>query len=247
MGYRSMMTSDPRAKRQAFIDGVNHTNETHVRGEVPPIPDYMKESPHYKEEPKGYDVKAALKRGAEGLVKYGGPVGPGSGNTAADAAMAAETGYTAATGKKPHDVLAEASRVGVPAAEQPMSPPPAQAPEPSYLAQLAARARNGMPSDKKTKTKAHNSDPMAGANRSMAPSIYEYKPKYAAEAGQSPHEKNVGPMAQNMAADPLAKTAIMKRPDGMLAIDKDKGLKLVMGGLADLQRQVDSMKKKRSA
>jgi len=117
-----------------------------------------------------------------------------------------------------------------------------------YLDATTAGALRGMstPSDEKTKDMVRGADPMASANRSMSPSVYEYKPKYAAEAGQSPHEKNVGPMANSMAADPLAKTAIMKRPDGMLAIDKDKGLKLVMGGLADLQAQVDSMKKKRS-
>lgn len=104
-----------------------------------------------------------------------------------------------------------------------------------------------MPSDKRTKMDMREADPMADANRAMKPSVYEYKPGFAEEAGQSPGEKNVGPMAQNMAADPIAKTAIMKRPDGMLAIDKDKALKLTMGSLSSLQRQIDQIKKARGA
>lgn len=88
-------------------------------------------------------------------------------------------------------------------------------------------------------------NPMADANRSMVPSSYAYKPGHAEEAGQQPGERNVGPMAQNMAADPVASTAIAKRPDGMLAIDKDKALKLTMGGLSSLQQQVDQLEAER--
>ena len=102
-------------------------------------------------------------------------------------------------------------------------------------------------SDARSKRGAGGVGSMAEANRSMAPSMYEYKPQYAGEAGQKPGEKNVGPMAQHMAADPIASTAIVKRPDGLLAIDKDKGIKLLMGGLADLQNQVDSMQRKKAS
>jgi hypothetical protein len=83
---------------------------------------------------------------------------------------------------------------------------------------------------------------MAAANRSMEPSVYEYRAEFTPPE-QAPGEKNVGPMADKMKANPIAATAIVKDPQtGMLAIDKTKGLKLVMGGLADLQRQVDQMK-----
>jgi hypothetical protein len=89
--------------------------------------------------------------------------------------------------------------------------------------------------------------PMAEANRSMAPSSYEYKPEFTPQE-QAPGEVNVGPMANAMAEDPVAKTAIVKDPTtGLLAIDKTKGLKLVMGGLADLQRQVDGLEKRKRA
>lgn len=100
-------------------------------------------------------------------------------------------------------------------------------------------ARATMQSDERTKT------PMAGANRAMVAEPYAYKPEYAARNGQEPGELNVGPMAQRLAKDPVARTAVVEGEDGMLAIDQGKGLKLVMGGVADLQRQVDDLKKKR--
>ncbi len=100
------------------------------------------------------------------------------------------------------------------------------------------------PSDPKSKNvdDEHFGGPMAQANRSMEPSSYEYKPEFARAEGQHEGEKNVGPMADKMESDPVASTAIVKDPrTGLLAIDKTKGLKLVMGGLASLQRQVDRM------
>ncbi len=97
-------------------------------------------------------------------------------------------------------------------------------------------------SDPKSKQDVHHfGGPMADANRSMDPSSYEYKPEFLPPE-QEPGEKNVGPMADKMERDPVASTAIVKDPQtGLLAIDKTKGLKLVMGGLASLQRQVDQM------
>jgi hypothetical protein len=84
---------------------------------------------------------------------------------------------------------------------------------------------------------------MADAMRSMEPSPYAYKPDFAQASGQAPGEVNVGPMANKMAKDPVARTAITRDPEtGLLAIDKDKGLKVVMGSLASLQDQVDDMK-----
>lgn len=128
----------------------------------------------------------------------------------------------------------------------PAEPAPQSGGISNYFGQLAGRARAMIPSDKLAKNVDGEENAMAGANRAMTPSVYEYKPGFAEESGQKRGEKNVGPMAQNMAADPVASVAIVKRPDGYLAIDKDKGLKLVMGGLSDLQRQVDSMKGRRS-
>jgi hypothetical protein len=98
-------------------------------------------------------------------------------------------------------------------------------------------------SDEHAKTKLDRTDKaMAGAARSMEPSAYVYKPGFAERSGQTEGEVNVGPMANNMAENPVAKTAIVKDPDtGLLAIDKDKGLKVVMGSLASLQHQIDAL------
>lgn len=86
-------------------------------------------------------------------------------------------------------------------------------------------------------------DPMAQANRSMAAAPYTYKPEFAAKTGQSPGEVNVGPTAQNMAADPVASTAVQQDPQtGMLALDRDKLAKVTAGGVASLQGQVDELR-----
>lgn len=131
------------------------------------------------------------------------------------------------------------------AREQTASPPVAPAVAQSgYVSQLLARARAMVPSDERTKeSKGYVPGSMASAMRSMRPSVYEYKPEYAGRAGQDVGEKNVGPMANNMEQDPVASVAVERQPDGMLALDKDKSLKLVMGGLSDLQMQVDQLKK----
>lgn len=128
----------------------------------------------------------------------------------------------------------------------PRAPAPAADAPPEFWGNIKRARSMLIPSDKLAKNVDGEENAMAGANRAMTPSVYEYKPGFAEESGQKRGEKNVGPMAQNMAADPVASVAIVKRPDGYLAIDKDKGLKLVMGGLSDLQRQVDSMKGRRS-
>jgi len=85
-------------------------------------------------------------------------------------------------------------------------------------------------------------DPMADANRSMAASPYAYKPEFKPPE-QVPGEPNVGPMAQNMAANPIAATAVRQDPQtGLLSLDRDKMLKVVGGGVASLQDQVDDLR-----
>lgn len=82
-------------------------------------------------------------------------------------------------------------------------------------------------------------DPMAEANRSYEPSAYHYKPGF----GEDPNRPNVGPMAQNMAQDPIASTAIVRDPQtGLLAIDQKNATKLALGGLASTQAQLDEQR-----
>lgn len=98
-------------------------------------------------------------------------------------------------------------------------------------------------SDEDSKRGKRDADPMSSANRSMKPKVYTYKEGFAEHEGQTPDEVNVGPIAQNMKRDPVASTAIVEdKKTGLLGIDKSKGLKLVMGSVADLQEQIDELK-----
>ncbi len=86
-------------------------------------------------------------------------------------------------------------------------------------------------------------DPVANANRAQVASSYTYKPGFAEYAGQQQGEMNVGPMANTMAEDPIAATAVTKDPNtGLLALDPQKLQKLQSAGLASLQNQVDEMR-----
>ncbi len=272
-GDRDIALSDPRAKREAFIDGVNATQRMHDTGEAVPAPDYLKEphpGEHGRAKPGG-----AVERGMAGLVKYGGAVGPesGQGFGATNAFQKAQVGAQILAGKQPVDInnialgrekVAPrphmAQQPGAPVAHAPApsgdfdaqvrdqfgappqgspAPPAPQADVPGYFGQFAQGTRT-MISDPRSKTATHDS-PMADANRSMAPSSYQYRPEFTPPE-QQPGETNVGPMANKMEANPVAKTAIVKDPQtGLLAIDKTKALKLTMGGLSSLQRQVDQL------
>lgn len=99
-----------------------------------------------------------------------------------------------------------------------------------------------MMSDERAKHTMGSAATMAAANRALAPSAYEYKPQFTPE-DQAPGEMNVGPMAQNMARNPLSATAVKELPDGLLAVDKDKALRLALGSIGSLQQQIDQMRR----
>lgn len=83
---------------------------------------------------------------------------------------------------------------------------------------------------------------LAQAARAMAPAAYAYKPEFR-PPDQAPGEPNIGPIAQNMAADPMSATAVKRDPGtGMLTIDRDKAQKLTMGIVASQQRQLDQLR-----
>ncbi len=216
----------------------------------------------------------ALERGMSGLIKHGGIIGPGvSGNPIYDAAEAGARGAQQLNGD-PQVGLAEGVNMGINGLRD--APPPTSAETMMASTQHAGRggARPAPPpmsaqqvrrdfvgdrpntekgiddvggslSDPRTK-KVGDESPMADAMRAMEPSSYEYKPEFAKQEGQAPGDKNVGPMADKMKADPVARTAIVTDPNPphLLAIDKSKGLKLALGGLSDLQRQIDQMKRR---
>ena len=83
-------------------------------------------------------------------------------------------------------------------------------------------------------------DPLKGAARAMEAQPYAYKPQFAAAEGQAPGEKNIGPMAQNLAEDAAAATAVKRDPStGLLKLDIAKLVKLNSGVSASLQKQAD--------
>lgn len=82
-------------------------------------------------------------------------------------------------------------------------------------------------------------DPMANAARAMEASPYAYKEEFRPPE-QAPGEVNVGPMAQKMAKDPVARTAVRQDPQtGLLSLDRDKMLKVLAGTSAAQQKQLD--------
>lgn len=90
-----------------------------------------------------------------------------------------------------------------------------------------------------------NEDPVAGANRAQEASAYTYKPGIAEKSGQTPGEVNVGPMAQTMASDPVASTAVKQDPGtGLYVLDSNKLSKLHSAGIGSLQKQVDDIHKR---
>jgi hypothetical protein len=65
--------------------------------------------------------------------------------------------------------------------------------------------------------------------RGLQPYAYEYKPGFGTEG------QKVGPMAQEMAANDVTSTAVRQDPQtGLLAIDRDDGLKVALGGVGHL-------------
>lgn len=90
--------------------------------------------------------------------------------------------------------------------------------------------------------KGAQNDPIQNANRSQVSSPYTYKPEYTPPE-QAQGEPNVGPMAQNLASDPVAATAVKQNPqNGMLMLDTNKLTKLHSAGIASLQQQVDELR-----
>jgi hypothetical protein len=85
----------------------------------------------------------------------------------------------------------------------------------------------------------------ANAARALASEPYVYKPGMT-PSEQAPGEINVGPMAQNMARDPVAGTAVIKQPNGMLAIDIPKYTKVLGAVAAGQQDQLDEQDAKLS-
>jgi hypothetical protein len=96
-------------------------------------------------------------------------------------------------------------------------------------------------SDERAKKVISGEQRMADANRAQEGYSYAYKDEFR-PPDQAPGEQNVGPMAQEMAADPTARTAVKEDGEtGLLTLDRDKMLKLHGAGLASVQKQLDEI------
>lgn len=81
-------------------------------------------------------------------------------------------------------------------------------------------------------------DPMTEQLASgLAPSAYDYKP------GMGTPGRKVGPMAQNMAANPITATAVRADPSrgGLMSIDRSDGLKVALGGVGHLAQRLQEL------
>lgn len=97
-------------------------------------------------------------------------------------------------------------------------------------ASLAAAA-----SDERTKQSVSQEKNITGQLADgLSPYRYEYKPDFVGSQKQQPGEQNVGPMAQNMARNPVTATAVGRGDDGMLYVDTTKATKLALGGIGEL-------------
>ena len=82
---------------------------------------------------------------------------------------------------------------------------------------------------------------MADAARAMASVPYAYNPGMQPPE-QAPGEPNVGPIAQNMAANPVTATAVKRDPaTGLLMVDQGKMTKVLGGVVANQQQQIDQL------
>lgn len=90
-------------------------------------------------------------------------------------------------------------------------------------------------SDARTKRGAHDEGDMGRAlEQGFKPFEYEYKPGFREQEGQTPGEKNVGPMAQNMAGNPITGSAVEQGDDGLLRVSIPKATKVNSAGLGYL-------------
>ncbi len=217
---RALMTSDANAKRQAFIEGVNHATDAANTGTFGPIPDYA-------------DTHKPS------VVKSNGPPAERrAGQTVVDRSdRDAQNATNRHTGRE----LAKADVASMPGMGGTLNGAGAiRQDEIADEQQQRANARHTTRPRYAQPQSFTRDDPMAEANRAMAAQPYSYKPEFAAMEGQAPGEKNVGPMAQKMAADPVASTAVKEDPNtGLLGLDVNKTVKLTAGGVAALQKQND--------
>lgn len=108
-------------------------------------------------------------------------------------------------------------------------------------AELSRKADAMMAGDRANLARGASVDPMQDANRAQEGFAYRYKPGFT-PSNQADGEQNVGPMAQNLASDPVASTAVKRDANGYMVLDPNKLSKLHSASIASLQKQIDEMR-----
>jgi hypothetical protein len=97
-------------------------------------------------------------------------------------------------------------------------------------------------SDERAKQGTHREGDMGHAlAQGFEPFEYEYKPDFAGAEHQEVGEKNVGPMAQNMAKNPVTGSAVKQDPSGLLVLDIPKVTKVNSAGIGYLAARQQRM------
>lgn len=149
--------------------------------------------------------------------------------------IAAKTGLVPITGPSAPSFAGQSGMLGG-------SPKGELAAHSDFATQFARNPGGMAVSDERAKKVIDGEQNVANANRAQESSAYAYKPEFTPPE-QEEGELNVGPMAQTMAEDPVASTAVKKDPSGLLVLDNNKLNKVQSAGLASLQRQVDALSK----
>lgn len=173
----------------------------------------------------GQSMLGSTRGQAEGQLGNGPAVRPDGSTMVSDKrakAQAWDEGYAAATGDVQKMAQMDPARLKEAAGQRP----------------IAAAFRDA-------KAQAWDEGNTANAARALKSEPYVYKPGMTPPE-QAPGELNVGPMAQRMAADPVAGTAVVKQPNGLLAIDIPKYTKVLGAVAAGQQEQIDEQEAKLS-
>jgi len=240
---RDVTYSDARAKAEAFEEGVKRGSlQTHRMYTEPDyarslgVEPYPGTVPQPAEAPKPAEIHGTR----EAVITTAGPSASRKETKEERVARGADKPSTLAALKERTKALASKATGATSAALDKM-----ESTTTDTLGSLYPEAPETTTSDERAKKVLHEEEPMRGANLAMEASAYKYKPQFT-PPGQDEGEVNVGPIAQKMERDPVARTAIVKDDSGLLAIDKEKGLKLAMGSLASLQRQIDEDRRRLS-
>lgn len=242
---RTMLSDDHTklvaAQREAFTAGLAHANQAADTGTIGEAPPYMREAPSTeKRQPAAKDARAASTTVAKQDGAHQRDVVRASSQDLARAAvmtnpvmpLSVQMGGELMRGDVEGRSLAMRQRAQAPASLPPIEP------SASY-------------SDERTKEDTHAEKDMGAAlEQGFRPFEYEYKPEFADAEGQERGERNVGPMAQDMARNSITGSAVKKRPDGLLVVDIPKATKVNSAGIGylaarqrELEAQIASMKK----